>query len=833
MGEEKTPQRPSRLAPAALAPLPQRPPLDPLSSQQPLPSFAKPRLPTTLPSQATPPAEATPSPLSSSPTAAANKTPAPPLPLPPALPTTAALTTSSPGDTRAQASLDGPVSTNAARSETTAATEPAPAEASVSTAAALQSASQQSQQPPPQPQPGQPGQTDAPHSQPATATQSQAVPREGTASAAAPPPLQPISVPADAPSPSSGPLLTLPGAVPTTPVGSGQPNVQKDKGGPVAANAGAAAAGAQGQAPASRPIVKREPPRDPPPPAAVGHMAVIMDCRTVEQYIPFGFVELRGRLLADFPEVFSDPSVSKKFVELCTWMSLRNTLRLAIDYGDADEKYSPLDPDKDTLAFKVASVEETSPSAVSSTSAVAPAPGPAKSLLPKNDMKSMVADLYDELDKILEKAEFSELPPEDLEKATKHKSLMGLEVIPASSEYLEHRIHYRGTRTRKIQFRRWGLFRRQIEMNVYERLAVCFRLKKPVSKDDVSVEEASGNSVGIDTRPWYRRLTWGRRPAVAPALMDLRDEFVYMKLFKDVLQSDIDMLLPGAVIKFTWFDYLMVWVPIIVGCGMAVWKAINGTIDFSNLINAALSIVLIVMPITWGVRAYFAIKEKQRLHQAHLNALFLMHNLNNNAGVIAQLLGEAQEQEDNETMLAYFFLWRGEASPKPMPKIDLDRAVEAYLQNKLDDIKIAIRMDYEVLDSISKLERLGLVHTTRGADGVRRLQALPLDLALEKAHVRHFDESREAGQPEVPPAEAKRQGAISLSWHECIDIFGPTGQKFRYFWNAETGESQYQEPDEPYIKLGASAALDFADAYGINLADPQKHPPALHHAKTA
>ncbi|GIL59453.1 hypothetical protein Vafri_14138 [Volvox africanus] len=817
MSEEKTPQRPSRLAPAALTPLPQRPALDPLSDQQPSPSFAKPRLPTTVPLQATSPAETPPFPPSSSATAAANKTSAVPPP-PPAPPTTTVLTTSSTSDTRAPANIEGPASPTLAPAEPTAATKPALAESSINTAAGLPP-SRQSQQPPPQPQPGL---TDAPpHSQPASATQSQAVQQEGTAAAAAPPPpLQPISVQADVPSPSNGPLLTLPGAVPTTPVGSGQPNIQEAKAGPQQTSV-PATTGAAGPAPASRPIAKREPPSDPPPPAAVEHMSVTKDCRTVEQYIPFGFVELRGRLLADFPEVFSDPSVVKKFVELCKWMSLRNTLRLAIDYGDADEKYSPLDPDKDTLAFKAASVEETSPPASFSASAVAPEPGPAKSLLPKNDLKSMVADLYDEMDKILEKAEFSELPPEDLEKATKQKSLMGLEVIPASSEYLEHRIHYRGTRTRKIQFHRWGLFKRQIEMNVYERLAICFRLKKPVSKDDVPVEEAN-------TRPWYRRLSCGRRPTVPPALLELRDEFVYMKLFKDVLQSDIDMLLPGAVIKFTLLDHLMVWVPILVGCGMAVWKAINGTIDFSTLINAALSAVLIVMPITWGVRAYFAIKEKQRLHQAHLNALFLMHNLNNNAGVIAQLLGEAQEQEDNETMLAYFFLWRGEAAPKPVPKIELDRAVESYLQNKLGDLGVTVRMDYEVLDSISKLERLGLVHITRGADGVRRLQALPLDLALEKAHVRHFDESKEAGQPEVPPAEAKRQGAISLSWHECLDIFGPTGQKFRYFWNAETGESQYQEPDEPYIKLGASAALDFEDAYS-----PQKQSPDLHHAKTA
>ncbi len=44
--------------------------------------------------------------------------------------------------------------------------------------------------------------------------------------------------------------------------------------------------------------------------------------------------------------------------------------------------------------------------------------------------------------------------------------------------------------------------------------------------------------------------------SASPGLRELRDEYVYMKLFKDVLQSDVDMLLPGAVIKFTWIDYV-------------------------------------------------------------------------------------------------------------------------------------------------------------------------------------------------------------------------------------------------------------------------------------
>ncbi|KXZ53847.1 hypothetical protein GPECTOR_6g765 [Gonium pectorale] len=131
------------------------------------------------------------------------------------------------------------------------------------------------------------------------------------------------------------------------------------------------------------------------------------EMRPVEEYIPFGFVELKGKLVNDHPEVFSDPETRRKFDELCKWMSLRNTLRLALDYGDAHDKYAPLDPDKDTLAFKMAA-----------TTAAAGGQGytAGKAVVPSETIHGRVAAFNKELSDIVEKAEFEELPLEDLEK---------------------------------------------------------------------------------------------------------------------------------------------------------------------------------------------------------------------------------------------------------------------------------------------------------------------------------------------------------------------------------------------------------------------------------
>ncbi len=50
-------------------------------------------------------------------------------------------------------------------------------------------------------------------------------------------------------------------------------------------------------------------------------------------------------------------------------------------------------------------------------------------------------------------------------------------------------------------------------------------------------------------------------------------------------------------------------------------------------------------------------RARQREYQAAMNKLLLLRSLNSNAGSLAQLLAEAQEQEDNEALLAYCFTW--------------------------------------------------------------------------------------------------------------------------------------------------------------------------------
>lgn len=44
-----------------------------------------------------------------------------------------------------------------------------------------------------------------------------------------------------------------------------------------------------------------------------------------------------------------------------------------------------------------------------------------------------------------------------------------------------------------------------------------------------------------------------------------------------------------------------IWGPIVVGVGMAIWRLASGKLVFDSAMNILLSLVLIVMPLTWWV----------------------------------------------------------------------------------------------------------------------------------------------------------------------------------------------------------------------------------------
>jgi hypothetical protein len=75
--------------------------------------------------------------------------------------------------------------------------------------------------------------------------------------------------------------------------------------------------------------------------------------------------------------------------------------------------------------------------------------------------------------------------------------------------------------------------------------------------------------------------------------------WTFLKLFKDIDVADVDMLLPGSVAKFSLLDHIMIWGPILFGVGSAVYKSVQGTLNFETMESTLTSVLLIVLPMTW------------------------------------------------------------------------------------------------------------------------------------------------------------------------------------------------------------------------------------------
>ncbi len=91
-------------------------------------------------------------------------------------------------------------------------------------------------------------------------------------------------------------------------------------------------------------------------------------------------------------------------------------------------------------------------------------------------------------------------------------------------------------------------------------------------------------------------------------------------------------------------------------------------------------------------------------YQLNLTESLYYQNLDNNAGVLCRLLDEAEEQENREAMLGYFFLWR---AARPTTAEELDGQIEQFLAKLFGR-----QLDFEVSDALEKLLRLAIVEST-------------------------------------------------------------------------------------------------------------------------
>ena len=85
----------------------------------------------------------------------------------------------------------------------------------------------------------------------------------------------------------------------------------------------------------------------------------------------------------------------------------------------------------------------------------------------------------------------------------------------------------------------------------------------------------------------------------------------YLKMFKDLGESDLDLVLPGGRVAFTTLDYLTILVPLLISAGSSVYKIMTGGILFSTPSEVMSSLLLVFFPLVLFSKAMSAVFEKR------------------------------------------------------------------------------------------------------------------------------------------------------------------------------------------------------------------------------
>jgi hypothetical protein len=371
-----------------------------------------------------------------------------------------------------------------------------------------------------------------------------------------------------------------------------------------------------------------------------------------------------------------------------------------------EEIYSPLDPDSQAIELKDYSDEARD---------------------------QLTEKLFDRVSGLLFSAHYKRLDRKDLERAIEMASQWGVRLAVNFDLYDRLEIFARGYHVIEVQRRRWRNFFRleTIELPEFERLIMAFRLKPEAVQENKQPEQ---NDNGKRNR--RKEITDRISRMLAGNDGDAMDaEHVYLKTFKNIPETDLEILLPGSKVRLSMLDRGKILLP----TAMALFKMSRFFALFTTIFVVGFAVskfddILALLVVSGAIIGYFVksvlsyFRTKQK-YQFGLTKSLYLKNLGNNSGVLYRILNEAEEQELLETVLGYTILWHKqretEASGQDFAGLtsdEMDRDVEAYLSDltKMD-------IDFEIFDSLGKLARLGLANV----DSSGRWTAIPIDTAQQ------------------------------------------------------------------------------------------------------
>ena len=346
---------------------------------------------------------------------------------------------------------------------------------------------------------------------------------------------------------------------------------------------------------------------------------------------------------------------------------------------ELEQLYEPFSPDSDLLTTRVFSPSEK---------------------------LAMQKQVVEQMQRFLVQANFEHVDPADVKIILTKDSYYGLDLQVDLRAFEEISIFYRGANTiteRRRTAKRLFLWHEEVKIPVFQRLFLLFKLKPfEVRVREVMREQALERK---DAEKFVKRIR-GRLPE------SVKSDFIYMKLFKNIPRTDIEMIFPNTKVQFRLFDKIKFGVTAGSGLGMGV----VGTVGKIALVSTNPLALLGALAGLGGVamrQASNFINQRNRYMIVMAQNLYF-HALADNRGVMTLLADRAAEEDVKEEMLLYSALAKEAVHVRDLKAVD--EAIEAYLKDTFD-----LDVNFDISDALGRLKQDGLV--TELPDGTLRALA--------------------------------------------------------------------------------------------------------------
>ena len=403
--------------------------------------------------------------------------------------------------------------------------------------------------------------------------------------------------------------------------------------------------------------------------------------RALERFIPVTRFALIDRLTrADaWPSGMADQA-RRFFRYLDYWRQQQYNAALL----DLEQSYEPFNPDTDLLISRA---------------------------FTSGERLAMQKRVVKQVEQLLQRANYVRIDPAQVEMIVTDESHYGLDLHVDLKAFEELLIYARGASTRKEQRRLVRKFLRKEEVDVptFRRLFVLFKLKPEVTRIE---EVMSERGVGRREAEKIVRTLRSMLPT------EVKDESIYMKLFKNMPRSDIEMIFPNTRVKFRLSDKIRLGVTGGAGLGVGAFSAAGKiALAASNPVAAAGAVAGL-----GGIafRQCMNFMNQRQRYMVTLARNLYFHAMADNRGVMVKLAGRAAEEDVKEEILLYAVLAKGTVNHRDLKAVDA--AIEEYLSSSF---RIAVNFDLE--DALQRLIADGIV--SQDPDGTLRALA-PSEAAL-------------------------------------------------------------------------------------------------------